>query len=307
MSDVEQILYNGREIKPFSIQRASPAIPLPTTTSSPMTSNEINTLSPTAGPEEEAEERDYTTVTSPNENTTFQENLRYETAADIEKFEREYIKQQPTKRKKSVEQLQQKRNKNQKMTTISQQDKNEQREYEERQEEEERQELLRREEEERRQENLRHEEYRERLKAKIVVRTPVGKRDGYGAPQQQQKQQKSQQKQQQKISQNQTLQKPIVKDVRKQHSSAAFGRAKTTKSEEEDLTPEEKQRQKEERIAKRKAFDERNRRQLLEIQQQKQKEKNDQQVKELKDKKRRLKLREAAKRAATEAAMAREK
>ena len=83
MSDVEQILYNGREIKPFSIQRASPAIPLPTTTSSPMTSNEINTLSPTAGPEEEAEERDYTTVTSPNENTTFQENLRYETAADI--------------------------------------------------------------------------------------------------------------------------------------------------------------------------------------------------------------------------------
>jgi len=86
-------------------------------------------------------------------------------------------------------------------------------------------------------------------------------------------------------------------------ASAEFGRA--PKKIEDDLTPEERQKVKEQRALKRKAFEERNRQQLLQLQQKKQKEKDAVIKKERKLKQRRFKLREAAKRAAGEAAVVR--
>ena len=83
-------------------------------------------------------------------------------------------------------------------------------------------------------------------------------------------------------------------------SLSAFGGAAKRNAEVDELTPEELQKVREQRAAKRKAFEERNRQQLIALQNKKQKQKEDAAKKEAFVKRKRLKLREAARRAAEE-------
>jgi hypothetical protein len=244
-------------------------------------------------PEDETPDQ-YTPVSSPtvspNENNIVQENLRYETISDIEKFERIQRSQQ-----RSVVVIEKK--------TFAQRNRDRTQASNQR--------LAREREEEEEEERRRVEEYREKLNSKIVKRVVVKRDTGYTPtktkeipPNTNPAQTRENREQQQQIKRSkQKTNKSKTNNNTQPQASAAFGRA--PKKIEDDLTPEERQKVKEQRALKRKAFEERNRQQLLQLQQKKQKEKDDVIKKEMKLKQRRFKLREAAKRAAGEAAVVR--
>ena len=305
----EQVLYNGRIISPFSSAKLSPSkSPKSPKSPSPQRQNDSSVArypnqakqrqshsqpedQPSDHPEDETQDQ-YTPVgspaVSPNENNIVQENLRYETISDIEKFERIQRSQQ-----RSVVVIEKK--------TFAQRNRDRTQASNQR--------LAREREEEEEEERRRVEEYREKLNSKIVKRVVVKRDTGYTPtktketpPNTNPAQTRENREQQQQIKRNKQKANKTNNNTQPQ-ASAAFGRA--PKKIEDDLTPEERQKAKEQRALKRKAFEERNRQQLLQLQQKKQKEKDDVIKKEMKIKQRRFKLREAAKRAAGEAAVVR--